>query len=126
MTQTSPAEILGVVDKATMRALIADVIDTKLSSLLDAVRAVSRPPAPAELLTTDDLAALLQIDERTLRRLVREGAVPPPIRIAGRILRWRRADLDRWLDAGGNPVKKPFHAARRSGSMSPVQTGGHT
>ena len=44
-----------------------------------------------ELLTADEVADLLRIDRRTLRRLVLEGAVPPPILIGDRTQRWRRS-----------------------------------
>jgi excisionase family DNA binding protein len=51
------------------------------------------------LLTAKDVAGLLNVDIRTLRRLRHLGDVPKPITV-GRVLRWRRRDLDRWLEDG--------------------------
>jgi predicted DNA-binding transcriptional regulator AlpA len=53
-------------------------------------------PSPSPLLTPPQLATLLQLDPRTLRRLELSGAVPRAIYI-GALKRWRRADIDTWL-----------------------------
>lgn len=53
---------------------------------------------PPSLLTTKDLARLLQVSTRTLRRWQRGGHVPPPLRIGGS-LRWRAADIETWLSS---------------------------
>ncbi len=51
---------------------------------------------PAQLLTAAELAALLQIDERTLRELRHAGKVPEPLSV-GKRLRWRRRDVEAWM-----------------------------
>jgi excisionase family DNA binding protein len=62
----------------------------------------SMPPATTKdaLLTANDLAAHLGCSRRTLRRWRHEGRIPRAIRV-GRLVRWRRADVDRWERAGG-------------------------
>jgi predicted DNA-binding transcriptional regulator AlpA len=49
------------------------------------------------LLDPPALAALLNIDERTLRRRRNEGAIPEPIMLGRRKPRWRRHEIDAWL-----------------------------
>jgi excisionase family DNA binding protein len=51
-----------------------------------------------ELLTQQQLAEELQVSVRTLERWRREGAGPPWVRV-GRSPRYRRDDIDRWLEA---------------------------
>lgn len=51
---------------------------------------------PAQLLTGAEVAALLQIDERTLRELRHSGEVPGPLSV-GKRLRWRRRDVEAWM-----------------------------
>lgn len=45
------------------------------------------------LLTADDVADLLRVDTRTLRRMVVDGVVPPPLHIGRRAIRWNAASL---------------------------------
>jgi excisionase family DNA binding protein len=52
-----------------------------------------------ELLTTAQAARLLGIGERTLWRHSRSGAAPAPVTIGGSV-RYRRAELLAWVDAG--------------------------
>src|SRR5262245_19983151 len=60
----------------------------------------SRPhvvvPNGSELLTATRVAELLGIDVRTLRRMRHEGRAPKPVRGKGP-LRWRRSDVEHWL-----------------------------
>jgi len=55
---------------------------------------------PLRLLTASELAGLLRVDERTLRQLRGQGGFPEPIQV-GRRLRWRAADIERWVAQGG-------------------------
>jgi predicted DNA-binding transcriptional regulator AlpA len=48
-----------------------------------------------------ELAAKLDVSERHLFRLKTAGKLPPPVKI-GRCLRWDEAEIDRWLESGGN------------------------
>ena len=57
-------------------------------------------PVPL-LLTLEDLAAILGRSPETIRRDLRRNpdAVPPRLQIPGtRLLRWRAADVEAWLD----------------------------
>jgi excisionase family DNA binding protein len=76
--------------------------DPLVASLVAALRAVIReeferrstpPGAEGHLLTAREAATLLRVDERTLRRLVQEGAVPSPVRLGKRAIRWDRIAL---------------------------------
>lgn len=54
------------------------------------------PEGPDDLLSTEQVAAWLQVPVRTLYFWRQVNAGPPAIRI-GRVLRWRRSDVTRWL-----------------------------
>ncbi len=43
-----------------------------------------------------DLAELLRVNERTVRRWRSEGVLPPAVEIAG-VVRWRREAVEAWL-----------------------------
>jgi excisionase family DNA binding protein len=62
------------------------------------------PPDPAALLDVRAVAALLDCSERHVFRLSAAGKLPAAVWI-GRLVRWRRTDLDAWLDAGCPPVR---------------------
>ncbi len=55
---------------------------------------------PSSLLTQSQVAALLQVSSRTLARMRNDPAMkfPKPVRRA-RVLRWRRHDIDAWVEA---------------------------
>ena len=46
-----------------------------------------------------DVATLTRLSDRTIRRLYSAGEMPAPVR-AGRAVRFRAADIDRWIAAG--------------------------
>ena len=52
---------------------------------------------PAQLLTEKEAANLLSVEPRTLR-LWRTTRGLPHLKITGKVIRYRRADLDGWLD----------------------------
>jgi excisionase family DNA binding protein len=52
--------------------------------------------ARPRLMTTREVLAYLRVTPRTVYRLIREGDLPA-VRMGGR-WRFRRADLDRWLE----------------------------
>lgn len=45
------------------------------------------------------IAELFGCSSRHVRRLADSGAMPRPLHI-GRLIRWRKADIDTWLAAG--------------------------
>jgi excisionase family DNA binding protein len=62
-------------------------------------RKIATPPeivAP-DLLTEQQIAALLNIEPRTLR-LWRQTRGLPHLKLTSKIIRYRRTDVDAWLD----------------------------
>jgi len=47
----------------------------------------------------DGIAELLGCSSRHVRRMADSGAMPRPLHL-GRLVRWRKADVDSWLAAG--------------------------
>ena len=47
----------------------------------------------------DAIAELLGCSSRHVRRMSDSGAMPRPLHL-GRLVRWRRTDVDQWLTAG--------------------------
>ncbi|MCL4207592.1 MAG: helix-turn-helix domain-containing protein [Pirellulaceae bacterium] len=70
---------------------------------------VTKPGAPAvelaavelaaALLDVQNVAALLNCSPQHVRRLADSGKMPRPIRLGG-LVRWRKTDLESWLDRG--------------------------
>lgn len=58
-------------------------------------------PAVTEgsLVTAGQLAGILQVSKRTLWRMQSAGRLPCAIRIGG-IVRWRLAEIEKWISAG--------------------------
>lgn len=56
------------------------------------------PAAPADFFTTDELAAYLKVPAPTVRMWRHNGTGPKGVRL-GRHVRYRRSDVDRWIDA---------------------------
>lgn len=52
-----------------------------------------------ELLPIGQLAEMVALSRRTIRRLVDAGKLPPPLRVGGS-LRWRLGDVRQWIAAG--------------------------
>lgn len=74
-----------------------------------------RQPTGAErlLLTAAESAELLGISHDHLRRMADSGAAPRPVHI-GRAVRWRRSDLEAWIEDGCQPVRSTPARPRRS------------
>jgi len=54
---------------------------------------------PEQLLTAKQVAAVLQLSLRTVWNHLSAARLPEPIRIGSRV-RWRRAELTDWVEAG--------------------------
>ena len=52
-----------------------------------------------ELIDVSRIARLLDVSTRTVWRMVRRGELHEPFKVGGGT-RWRRVEIDRWLDAG--------------------------
>ncbi len=63
-----------------------------------------RPRLGQPLVTAQQLAELLAVSPRSLRRLVATGRCPKPIRLGG-AARWHLQRIETWLRAGCPPVR---------------------
>lgn len=57
----------------------------------------SRTPEVDRLLTVDELAEMIQIPKATLYKWRSEGTGPPGMRL-GKYVRYRRSEVERWID----------------------------
>ena len=57
-------------------------------------------PADDVLLTEAEVAEMLRVSQRTVRRWRNEGSGPPALRV-GRRIRYRRSAVEAWLDRRG-------------------------
>lgn len=62
---------------------------------------------PALLLTTDEVAALLKVERRTVERWHSAGKIPGRVQLPGRVVRWRGADVLAWLAGGCAAPPRP-------------------
>lgn len=51
-------------------------------------------------------AALVGISRTTFWKLYSEGRAPEPLRMSGRVVRWRRDEIAAWVAAGCPPREK--------------------
>ncbi len=65
----------------------------KLTEAVKVVHVISE-----ELLTVDEVAGLLRISPSSLYNLRYAREAPPAIRVGSR-LRWRRADVEAWIES---------------------------
>jgi excisionase family DNA binding protein len=64
--------------------------------------AALRPPptdGTTPLMSAETLATMLGVSKRTIWRLLSGKQLPEPIRIGGSV-RWRRDQIDRWIESG--------------------------
>jgi excisionase family DNA binding protein len=60
-----------------------------------------------EFLTRAEVAQLLRISPRSVERWVQVGRLPPAVKLSGRTLRFRSADIDKYLREAGLTEKDP-------------------
>ena len=56
-------------------------------------------PEPAALLDVSTVARLLSCSPRHVYRLAECRQIPQPVKL-GALIRWRRSELEEWLEAG--------------------------
>jgi len=66
------------------------------------------------LMSAGQVAEMLNISTRTLWRLKSAGKLPAPIRI-GKCVRWRREDLNTWIEEGCQIPISTDNVSRRKG-----------
>jgi predicted DNA-binding transcriptional regulator AlpA len=55
---------------------------------------------PSVLLDASEFARLLSISKATLWRLRENGKLPQPIALTSQCLRWRRSEIEAWIERG--------------------------
>jgi excisionase family DNA binding protein len=68
-------------------------------------RSAAAPSADSALLNVRAVAALLDCSPRHVYRLADAGKLPMPVRV-GALVRWRRGDIQSWIDAGCRSIKR--------------------
>ena len=95
-----PVEPATLAMRLDALALAAQLLAQDLRSGLADLSALS-PSVPVDhadaLLSATELAKLLSIDSRTLRRWRHQGRAPKPLK-GQDPLRWRRSDVERWIE----------------------------
>ena len=66
---------------------------------------MSNEITPNRLMTRAELAELLGLSAKTLRRMELSGKLLPPVRI-GRNVRWRYGETCRWIEADCPPARE--------------------
>lgn len=114
---------LVLTDLEALRKVLVDAVAEAIADAKPSAASSVGLPAHEALLTRDEVASLLKVDVRTLRRLEQEpGALPRPIVIAGRLIRWRQSDILALIENHGktprNLRSKRFHSPGEAGFMS--------
>jgi predicted DNA-binding transcriptional regulator AlpA len=73
-------------------------ISENIGKPVDAGQATA-PAITAVFISIDDVANMLDCSTRHVRRLADWGRIPKPVKL-GAILRWVKADLERWVTDG--------------------------
>ena len=84
----------------------------RLREALSARKREAPPPREEGLIDSSSVARLLNISRRTLARLMSEGAIPEPVRITNKIVRWRVEELREWIECDC-PNRKQWEDMRR-------------
>lgn len=91
---TSPDSALVSALAEIVRAAVRDEIRSAVAEALD-----SREREAAEWLTTEEAARILRLHPKTLGRMARTHEIPATK--IGNVYRYRRADVDAYLEKGG-------------------------
>ena len=90
--------VLMELDGEELRTLIRDAVRVELEDSRESSSPEAEEPELEALLTTSQLAELLNCSVRTLKRWLQEGVAPPPLRTPGSKLRWYRPAVRSWLE----------------------------
>jgi predicted DNA-binding transcriptional regulator AlpA len=99
---------LAQVVRAAVAPMITESLDQLearlVERLAELVRSLPAPTTtatvPPPLMTLNDVAGHLQVTARTVQRRVAAGDFPRPIMIGPTCPRWRREDIDAWIQGG--------------------------
>jgi excisionase family DNA binding protein len=68
--------------------------------------------APPALIDVRSVAQLLHCSTRHVYRLADAGQMPPPLHL-GALVRWRRQEIEDWINGGCQSVRKAGREARQ-------------
>lgn len=74
----------------------------------------------SEIMTTQEVAEYLRTSVETIKRMARRGALPAAK--LGRNWRFRKADIDDWLEAGGSAYEKQVDEGLAAVTRERMQT----
>lgn len=84
-------------DEATLERLVSGAIERALAPIRGALAGGGAAQQGDALMTAEEVAALLRVDRRTLRRMELAGDIPRAVEINERTKRWRRTTIEKWL-----------------------------
>ena len=53
----------------------------------------------AKLVSVAELSAMLGVTQITIARWKKSGVLPPCVRLGRRLIRWRMADIEKWIQS---------------------------
>lgn len=97
--ETPPPDDESAVGGGAMRPMAVGGDTRGRSTAHVQVMSTEHAPSPNRLLSAKEVAAQLGVAPRTLADWRADGDAPPAIYRQDRLLGWRQADVDAWLDA---------------------------
>ena len=61
------------------------------------------------LLKVDEIALICGMSKSTIYRRVADGSFPAPIRVGVRAARWRRSEINQWIESLPLTSETPLH-----------------
>lgn len=99
-----------------MKELPARACESTSDGLRPRTEDVQPVDTPQPLLLRDkDVADILNVSRAMVHKLRGQGQLPEPVRL-GRSVRWRRAELEAWIEQGCPPIDKWRYPKDRRGS----------
>jgi len=65
------------------------------------------------MMTARELATLLRVSARQIWRMLSAGRLPQPVRLGG-VVRWRVAEVEKWIGEGCPPPQARENTPRRN------------
>ncbi len=94
---------VAVLDEESLARIVSAAVAPLVAEIAE-LRRELRAPRAAPTVTLAQLAAMLDIDERSVRRFVNAGLIPAPMKLSERVMFWPRETIEKWLASGGPAV----------------------
>lgn len=108
--------VVIVMDETALRRILAEEIARQLDPVRDSLSRLTPTNIPDESpLSASDLAAMLGVSKRTLRRMLLAGDLPAPVRASQRATWWSRGIVTNWIETGRIQVRPPLKIRARRG-----------